>query len=722
MTAPDQTWAELVSAVYSPPNELSVGSTPVLDQWLGVARQAFDAVPQRSFILPVKLGNTSEYYAVAPDLDQARVLRRLLTAAVGSPWSTFDGTNLAATSTHRPLDEPILSVVNNNDARLAYRFAVPAESRSSARETLMRLMEHLAVVPPRSSTFALPIGRLIGDFEEACAGQRRRAAELAWQALEQDHRVNARNQLFLEVRFCAAFEDWNRLEELVSTSEVLRLKRPALVSDALARLALANTSPPLTLESFREVAERFGGLITSINEVRSQAGADYYGLWAAVCGENPEEVAERIRRAGWSPKILSGQGVRVREQQIVQGPPTDRRSEIRLALEQGRHDAALSLLAVEEPSIDYWGTVLELVVQHPTQSAIELLDRYRAEIGVPGLVLGHESTEIPVQTGLSDAFRQLADASTESATMVRLRNWIQLHGPADAARPQALLDAGQTLHDLLESTSGSELGRLVDAALDLVTSLRQARFEGAGLTEFGLATLEAWAFSDVSGDRHRMRRSIDLTEDVLARGVTPTQFREVVEYLRACWNPFLTDADCGISIETIELLLQYSPEGAEAIRPFALPILSRLGQHNVSRIGSTDIGVAQLLGPEFGVELEVNRVVGLEGPATPIESRTVLIYSLFTGAAARASEALVSRHPGLEVETNHDHVATERLQTQVDRSDLVVITDRAAKHAATTAIRARLGNRMLGFAAGRGSSSIIDAVEDILRASRASAA
>lgn len=722
MTTPDQIWADFISTVYSPPNDLSIGSTPVLDKWLAVAQQAFVAVPQRPFILPVKVGNTSEYYAVAPDLDQARLLRRLLTAAIGSPWSTFDGANLAETRADRPLDQSVLTMANNNDPRLAYRFAVPTESRSSARASLMRLMENLADLPIRSSTFTLPIGRLIGDFEEACAGQRRRAAELAWQALAQDHRINARNQLFLEVRFCTAFEDWARLEELVSTSEVLRLRRPALVSDALARLALVDMSSPLQFDAFSEVATRFGALITSTSEIRSQVGADYYGLWAITCGENSEEVAERIRQSGWSPEALSGLGSWGKEQQILQELPSDPRSAIRFALEQGRHDAALSLLAVEEPNVEYWETVLRLVVQHPTQSAIELLDRYCAELGVTDLVLGHEGTEAPLKTDLGDAFRQLADASTEPATLTRLGDWIQSHGPADAARPQALLEASQVLHDLVESTSGGQLGRLVDAALNLATSLRLARYEGDGIAEFGLATLEAWAFSDVSGDRHRLRRSIDLTEDVLARGVTPAQFREVVECLRACWDPFLTDADCGTGIETIELLLQYSPEGADVIGAFALPILSRIGQHNVNRIDSTDIRVAELLATEFGVILDVRRSDGPDGPATPVDSHTVLIYSLFTGAAARASQLLVSRHPGLTVETNHDHVATERLKAQVDRSDLIVITDRAAKHAATNAIRSRLGNRTLGFAAGRGSSSIIDAVEDILSAPEASAA
>lgn len=716
MTAPNQDWAHIISVVFSPPNELSVGSSQVLDQWLSVARQAFEAVPPRSFVLPVRVGNESEYYALAQDLDQARLLRSLLAATVGPPWSTFDGANLSEVEVDRPLDQSIVSVLNNNDARLAFRFAVPVESRSSARRSLLRLMEHVAALPTRSATFSLPIGRLIGDFEDACAGRRRRAAELSWQSLVHDHRITTRNKLFLEVQFHAAFEDWEQLEELVSTSEVLRLRRPALVSDALARLALHDTTSPLTLEAFQEVAARFGALITSVNEIRSQFGANYYALWAVTCGENSGEVAERIRQSGWSPEILAGHIPRVKEQQLLHRPSSDSRAAILLALEQGRHDAVLTLLASEVPSIEHWEVVLSLVVQHPTPTAIALLDRYRTEFGQATPPPRHDRTDLPVTIDLEDAFRRIADASTEPSVLAQLADWVRSQGPAEAARPQALIGASRLLRHHVESGTGSNLGQLVDAALDLVTALRQTRFERDGLTEFGLATLEAWAFSDVSGDRRRLRRIIDLTEEVLARGVTPAQFSEVVEYLRACWNPFLTDVDCGLGIETIELLLQYSPGGTDGLRPFALPILSRIGQHNVNRIAATDIRVAETLGVELGVGLDVSIVDDSGEFATPIDPCLVLIYSLFTGAASRAASVLTSRHPGLTVETNSDHVATERLQAQVDRSDVVVVTDRAAKHAATAAIRAGLGNRSLGFAAGRGSSSIIDAVEDILRA------
>ena len=63
-----------------------------------------------------------------------------------------------------------------------------------------------------------------------------------------------------------------------------------------------------------------------------------------------------------------------------------------------------------------------------------------------------------------------------------------------------------------------------------------------------------------------------------------------------------------------------------------------------------------------------------------------------------------------------DHVASDRLRSVARTADLVVVVDRAAKHAATEALRAARGSRLIRYAAGKGATSLVEAVEAGLNA------
>lgn len=713
MSTFNASWSDVLSTVYSPPNELQIGHVRELDEWLTIARQAFEADPARPVLLPVRVNGRSDYYAIAPDSDQSRLLRRYLSAAVGPPWSTFNGSSMAELPQTTPLDQAVLSCVGGS-ADQVYRFEVPATSRAAVRSALRGMMERLAEVPNRSIALTAPLGRLFGDFDEACAGQRRRSAELALQQLIADHRITARNQLFLKLQFLAAFEEWEQMEDLTSSTEILRLRRPALVSDALARLALSGVSQPVTVDEFQPTAERFGALVPSVRDIRSQQGADYYCLWAAACGEDRDAVANRVAEIGWPSSVLMGADAVHERTSQQRSPLSDLTVAVRNAVEQGRYDAAVEILSNTAPIAEMFGLVLDLVIAARGKSAIQLLDRYRAEFEVPGRGLVGPVDRDTAEQELPDLLESLARPDLDPAQAERLRTWIREDGPAVATRPGVIAEAARTLQRLLNTVSKSALDLLIDSCLDLATALRQARFEGPDYRVFGLAVLELWAFSSGFEERYRMERVIDLTSDVLERGISPEQFDDVVEYLRACWDPFLTDVDCAIGIEVIESLLNYSAAGADAVRPFASPILTRIGPHNAHRIGQNDIDVARLLALEVGLDLgDLSIDTASPQPSFQV-NRTVLIYSLCPRASARAVAIATARHPGLVIETNDDHVATDRLRQQVRRCDLVVITDRAAKHAAVDAIKSHLDGRQLEYALGRGSSSIVSAIETML--------
>jgi hypothetical protein len=96
--------------------------------------------------------------------------------------------------------------------------------------------------------------------------------------------------------------------------------------------------------------------------------------------------------------------------------------------------------------------------------------------------------------------------------------------------------------------------------------------------------------------------------------------------------------------------------------------------------------------------------------------KIVGIYTLTETAGRQAQAVLQSAVPDIVVDLNHDHAASSALAALVARSDLMVVAWASAKHAATEFIKARRGARPLVYAAGRGASSIVRAIEDWARA------
>jgi len=702
-------WDQFVAEFYASPNDLRVGEVQGLDAWLDMMRDASSAVPRRPVVVPFRVGPQSGYYALAADRAQARVLRTYLAAAVGPPLSNFDGMSVHDRPRQGDLDA-VATRFAGGDSALVFVFEVPPPVRAMARTELEGLLGRLAAIPIRSMVLDAPVGRLVGDFNEACAGRRRRAAEVALERLLSDHRVTARNRLFLQVEFMAAFEEWEQLESLLEASDLLRLNRPALVSDALARFVLAAVIPDSEANDLPAVLAAFGALVPATSSIRSQQGANYYGLWAVSCGESVIDVAGRVEAAGWSAEWIRatlGGGSR----HDVDSPDPYERA--RLAIEQGRLDAAVAILAGLEPRADLFPAVLRLVIAVGSAPAIALLTRYHDTFGAPIEVAHHASQVSESPPTLGDALDRLADPVVVADQREACLRWLREQGPSRASAGE-LDSAAKVLRDLLGRPGPVECDAVIDASLDLATELRRCSDDFANFSDFGMAVLELWAFSSQAQDRHRMEHVINLTLDVLTRGLSAGQFSEVVEYLRACWDPFLSDAHAEMSIDVVENLLYFSPAGTQPVLPFALPILSRLGSHNARRIGRTTFDVARVLASECGLELEdFQQEVDVEAPVE-VPSAKVLIYSLMTTASARAASILLGRYPQLEIETRDDHVGTDRLRQLVRRSDVVIITDRAAKHPATDAIRVELAGREPVFAMGRGSSSIVEAAEGAL--------
>jgi len=717
-----QRWPSFRDTFFAPPNGLRLDSgITALDRLIATAGELLAAQPANPIVLPALIDGTTHYFALAFSPEQSRALRELLQSHIGTTWTDFDGQSVRG-GTSDPLERSAVAFAG--DSRHVYRFRVADGARKVVLESIQTLLKSIISAPRRQARISLPIGRLIGDLTDACAAGAEEAAREAYSILAADHRVSEANRLFLQVQVLAAFERWEELEEHPALDTLLRLSRPSLASDALARLAMSMLPDVPDLEAFGPLATRFNGLISSVSVIRSVAGARYYTLWALVAGEPLAMLRQRLAAAGWltDPTIASLLGADpVQAVESTTSTTEQVRRRAKEAIEAGRFDAAVDLLSELPCDLVDLPAVLEAVSHTYTAQAIALLERHRAHHGDDAMRRAlNAAPQLDSQIDPATLPQKLVELFSMSITPHRLAQHvasIERTGLAELRMPGGTDAACQAIRMVTSGDGPERLSPGVDLCIDLFRDLKASDAAVVDIRSLGYSVLELWAYHDSTGDRHRAARIVQLAGDLVELGLGVQMFDEVVELLRAGWDPFLTDADLPIGLDLLEQLIAYRTDDTNSLDKFAVPMLSRIGPHNAPRIPSSALAVALDLAPSFGLTIDIPPPAATDAePTGAISPGTrIALYSLQVQALDRTAKILRERHPGLEILVCADHVATEALRIAARTADLFVVMDRAATHAATDALKAARPTAPIRYAAGKGSTSMIEAAEGWLR-------
>jgi hypothetical protein len=715
-------WSAFTRRFFSSPNELAAVGDEAVESAVAEAEAAWLATPPAPFFLPVNVSGWTYWYAVCPDREQSLWVRDLIRAYIGS-W--IDGQPVPADS-DMSMDEAIRALTGARGYAFRVRLPRSSDSEDRVREGLRRLAHSLASRPHRRIQLTWPLGRLIGDLADACAAGAEASAEDALAVLEQDHRLARPNKLFLRLQYLAAFEHWDRLQDMEELPDLIRLDRPVLASDALARLAMARLAPIADLTDFRLATADLGCLIGSVAMIRSAAGAQYYAYWSLASGEAGEVVAARLLEAGWLDQARDRAGLApLLQSRGLPGVPAGSAAslaDLQQALDSGRLDTAIDVLALLTPSPDQLAVLIDLVTRTLSTHSIRVLEDWREVLGESAIEEVLAARPADSQRGIAFASESLGDAllsafADDLPATERARKLEDLSAAAVSRLmlPGVLREVVEIVGPLSRSVSPILLGDLIDLLLDMERDLFAASGDVSGIQDLRLIVVESWALGDESGDRRRAARLLDLVGRTLSAGVSKAVFSEIAESLRAAWDPFLTDADLPLGLETIELLAASQPGQSVAEQAFASAILSRIGAHNARRIDAAYLETARALAPEFGLELaipaepEETQSPGA-GEVRPPDGTFVAIYSLMEPAAARAAAIMRRWYPEIRVETLAGKVASDALRSAATNADVLVIADRAAAHAATDALKAARGGSPICYASGKGTASLIKAV------------
>lgn len=361
--------------------------------------------------------------------------------------------------------------------------------------------------------------------------------------------------------------------------------------------------------------------------------------------------------------------------------------------------------------------VIDAVTHTFTSAALALLERHRAAHGDEILRQASIQKPVPTSAGTSlvQRLRALFNPATPPAAIADITTAIERSGLAELRAPGGTDAVCRALRELTASEDVMRLATGLDVCIDLARDLKASEADHDAIRSLSRTVLELWAFHDTTGDRRRAARIGQLASAAVEVGLSRQEFDEVIELLRVGWDPFLTDADLPVGLDVLEQLIGYRPADSDSLDKFAIPMLSRIGSHNAGRIPSAPLAVAVDLAATFGLTIELPAMHTAPSPVVIPNGLKIALYSLEEGALARATKILQQRHPGLGFLVSSDHVATDTLKVAARTADLFVVVDRAATHAATAAVKADRPSAPIRYAAGKGSTSLIETVETWLR-------
>ena len=224
---------EFLAAFFSPPNkfglsDVETGKAVRIRPWLERLRTA---EPQPT-VLPRWDSNGVTWYTITFSSEQTAGLSDILLAFIGPTFSTYRGLG-------EPLDpsDQVETLIQGFTSGYSRRFRDDGskESRTALWSQLELMRRALERKPLREVDRPRPLSRVLRDFYMALAAGSATGAETYLRQLTERRDVDAANALFLRVQALAALSQWKELLSLEEFGDLLAMRRPVAVTEALLR-------------------------------------------------------------------------------------------------------------------------------------------------------------------------------------------------------------------------------------------------------------------------------------------------------------------------------------------------------------------------------------------------------------------------------------------------------------------------------------------------------
>ena len=615
-------------------------------------------------ILPVVAPDDTVYwYGLAADGAQWRQLQPLLLAYAGPTVTSFTG-QISVPDPANLVDQFLQKSGIHAMARL-----VPSkESAEFARVALDRLCKAIAKRPAAKRPEYESTARLLSRLDMCLATGDRKAAEQLLELLRTELRLDTLNVHFLQVRILAHFRSWRELVKADWFAELALARKPAAVAMAMletlwhAHLAESASDESRLIQRYREVVQSLARpLLAQVSDTTSEIVQRLRALEESPSnGLQPAEVAAQVLldRAADAPSNLH----LAQAQSAIAYLPAQTRGTL---LQSGAGQQAIAVIgSLDTPAPKNWLEWLDALDDPRFVTAVAVAREGVTEWPAAELTTAEQAGPLASslwKVGLSGGL----SGSRLIESLAALVQWVKEdpHYPRPALAP--IYEVLLQLFDLLERRGAAER----DAAADLFEAL-------------------------------------------LSLGTTQKGYRGLLQDFEKLIDPGAGFSSVYWLIDIGAALLQHPSPDRDARLTLQNRILNSLqgflGLLSAGQRAAYRRIAAGASWPVLPAPVDASGPTGLES----LQGQSIAIYTLTESAGRQAEAVLKDLVPSVQVHLAHDHVGSQRLARLARDADLFILTTASAKHAATDCIVTNRGDRPLLYAAGRGFSSIVRAVEE----------
>lgn len=482
------------------------------------------------------------------------------------------------------------------------------------------------------------------------------------------------------------------------------------------------------------LADELPGLLASRGPLRSPEVVKAFALRAATPQQIDRARLSQLRALPGLPADARA-WVEAIDAAIERSAPLQR--DVHTALRAGDRDTAFAL-ALEAPQSPERAAVLlecafelqTLVAARAAQAALDALPAADRHALMKRRLLAHAAAGL----------RELVEPSAVEAVEEAPRTWHAwferlLEDPGWNAA-EAVAACGELEYaagDLQDREAADRLAALLlaAAACDRAPSFRLAlprvvawldrQDADATVSQpVHLAILTALARDEAWGST-ALEAAYNATEALLSSGLDQVGYANLLEQLMSLWQRVASSAHIAWLADLFELL-ELHPGPRKPVAGFMsaalVPVAMFAGRMAPTAVEALERSCAGVGAPEAAAALArrwlpepENDAAGTEVLPDALAGRLVGIYTLTPQVAARASDAIERRFPGVRVEVDASRVDTPALAHLAASADYLVVSVRSAKHAATDAIeRHRPPHLPTLVPRGRGSARIVEAL------------
>lgn len=692
-------------------------------------RRHASGATDRGVLLPFRDSEEgpTAWYVCAPSLQMLRALQDEMRAFVGPSYAE----ERPQSRTHDSADRHALPLIESAGWH-AIRLDSPDMRTDAVVLRQWKTYQDLLSRRPRVPSYVpSTFHQLRALFDRALLARNEVGAQAAMAALRERFGVSAENRQFLEIRLNAAFERWDAIAQHSLLPQLIHLQLPPEtygdVMEALYRTRVqvfeaAGTVEPL-LEQFRtEIAGPAQPLFMTRRTSRRPAVLKAFVLQELIQDEPQWAVCERLLQE--LPAGAFGAVDPLVRQRCAQTPRTADAGPALAALHNEQFDRAWELFWPLPDAVDVLRGLIACARESddPAKVAAVLARLDAAEEAIRNSVESASATRLarlrssyqapPQPDKLSAQFARWPDEPEDRY----VERWAEFARSVD---PAALLaEAGMVgvAVDMLMRQAVEEPA-LFERLYPLWHELFIERTDSdPRLVLLYLEMLEALRARDVF-----QRTDQELLHQILVAIVDSgddAAYRRAVDTIAKVFEAIRSPLALGWALDVCDSLSQRRVRDADA-RMRLLSQVVQACQEFSSRLEPLQAHQLRLLAQEAKLELPA-----LPPPPAPASDEAqavdetayrVAIYSLDEAATRRAVEILKSLHPHWVVDTNADHVCSDRLKALAQHAHVFVFAWRCSKHAAYYCVKAVSQKENLVMARGVGTTSLVAAVVEFIQ-------